>query len=125
MTLPNRRSTLAALLGAASSAGAQKPAPSSAVTEGASPSIAAATQAANGTNGQRDILLPNGKSQRDEILKAERDQNLKDAAELVDLAQQLQRDVEKNDALVFSLTAIKKTDNIEKLAKKIRSRMRH
>ncbi len=74
---------------------------------------------------QRDAQLPNGKSQRDEILKAERDENLKDAAQLVDLAQQLQQDLEKNDRYVLSLATLKKTDEIEKLAKKIRSRMRH
>ena len=69
--------------------------------------------------------LPNGKSQRDAILKAEHEQNLKDAAQLVDLAQQLQQDLEKNDTFVFSLSTLKKTDDIEKLAKKIRSRLRH
>lgn len=73
----------------------------------------------------QDMELPSGKSQRDEILKAERDQNIKDAAQLVELAQQLQQDLEKNDRFVFSLSTLKKTDEIEKLAKKIRSRMRH
>ena len=32
-----------------------------------------------------DVRLPNGKSQRDEILRAEREQNIKDAARLADL----------------------------------------
>jgi hypothetical protein len=74
---------------------------------------------------QQDVQLPSGKSQRDEILKAERDQNLKDAAQLVDLSQQLQQELEKNDRYVFSLNTLKKTDEIEKLARKIRSRVRH
>jgi hypothetical protein len=74
---------------------------------------------------QQDVQLPSGKSQRDEILKAEREQNIRDAAQLVDLAQQLQVDLEKNDRFVFSIATLKKTDDIEKLAKKIRSRMRH
>jgi hypothetical protein len=73
----------------------------------------------------QDVQLPNGKSQRDEILKAERDQNIKDAARLVDLAEELQQDIEKNDRYVFSLSTLKKTDDIEKLVKKIRSRIRH
>ena len=72
-----------------------------------------------------DAKLPNGKSQRDAILKAEHEQNLKEAAQLVDLAQQLQQDLEKNDTFVFSISTLKKTDDIEKLAKKIRSRLRH
>ena len=71
-----------------------------------------------------DIKLPNGKSQRDEILKAEHQQNLRDAAQLVDLSQQLKQDLEKNDRYVLSLDDLKKTDDIEKLAKKIRTRMR-
>ena len=72
-----------------------------------------------------DARLPNGKSQRDAILKAEHEQNLKDAALLADLAQQLQQDLEKNDTFVFSISTLKKTDDIEKLVKKIRGRLRH
>ena len=72
-----------------------------------------------------EAKLPNGKSQRDAILKAEHEQNLKDAAQLVDLSQQLQQDLEKNDTFVFSISTLKKTDDIEKLVKKIRSRLRH
>ncbi|MGA1997424.1 MAG: hypothetical protein ABSH45_16745 [Bryobacteraceae bacterium] len=68
--------------------------------------------------------LPNGKSQREEVLKAEYQQNLKDADRLVDLSRELKRDLEKNDRYVLSLDDLKKTDDIEKLAKKIRSRMR-
>jgi ADP-ribosylglycohydrolase len=74
---------------------------------------------------QEDTRLPSGKSQRDEILKAEHEQNIKDAAQLVDLAQQLQQDLEKNERFVLSISTLKKTDDIEKLVKKIRSRLRH
>ena len=72
-----------------------------------------------------DVKLPNGKSQRDEILKAEHEQNLKDAAELAQLAEQLKIDLEKNDRFVLSMATLKKTDEIEKLAKRIRTRLRH
>jgi len=72
-----------------------------------------------------DVKLPNGKSQRDEILKAEHEENLKDAARLVELSQGLKADLEKNDTFVLSMGTIKKTDDIEKLVKKIRARMRH
>ncbi len=74
---------------------------------------------------QNNVELPNGKLQRDEILKAEYEQNLKDSARLADLARQLQTDLEKSDRFVLSLDTLKKTDEIEKLAKKIRSRLRH
>lgn len=73
----------------------------------------------------RDVLLPSGKSQKDEILKAEYEQNVKDAAQLTDLAQQLQQDLEKNERFVFSIATLKKTEDIEKLARKIRTRLRH
>jgi len=71
------------------------------------------------------VLLPNGKSQKDEILKSEHQQNLKDATELAELADQLKIDLEKNDRYVLSMATIKKTDDIEKLAKRIRTRLRH
>ena len=69
--------------------------------------------------------MPDGKSQKEEILKAEHQQNLKDAAELADLAEQLKADLEKNDRYILSIATLKKTDEIEKLAKKIRARLRH
>jgi len=78
-----------------------------------------------GVGDEADVVLPNGKSQKDEILKAEHQQNLKDAAELADLAEQLKIDLEKNDRYVLSMATLKKTDDIEKLAKRIRARLRH
>ena len=72
-----------------------------------------------------ETVMPNGKSQKEEILKAEHQQNLKDAAELADLAEQLKADLEKNDRYILSMSTLKKTDDIEKLVKKIRARLRH
>src|SRR5947209_6346136 len=40
-----------------------------------------------------DARLPNGKSQQEEILKAEHEKSLKDAAMLIDLAEQLRADL--------------------------------
>jgi hypothetical protein len=74
---------------------------------------------------QEDTKLPNGKSQKDEILKAERDENIKDAGRLVEMAEGLKADLEKNDRFVLSMGTLKKTDDIEKLVKKIRARLRH
>jgi Tfp pilus assembly protein PilO len=72
-----------------------------------------------------DIRLPNGKSQQEEILKAEYQKTLKDAAELIELSEQLKAELEKNDRHVLSLSSLKKTEEIEKLAKRIRARLRH
>lgn len=74
---------------------------------------------------QQDVRLPNGKSQRDEILKAEHQQNLKDADKLIEMAQDLKESLEKDDRYVLSLSTLKKTEDIEKLARKIRGRLRH
>jgi len=76
-------------------------------------------------NQDDDVKLPNGKSQKEEILKAEFEQNTKDAAQLTELAQQLQQDIEKNGYSVVSMSTVKKTEDIEKLVKRIRSRLRH
>jgi len=78
-----------------------------------------------GLDQEEDTTLPNGKSQKDEILKAEHQQNLKDAADLAALVEQLRADLEKNDRYVLSMSTLKKTDDIEKLVKRIRARLRH
>jgi len=74
---------------------------------------------------QDDPKFPNGKSQRDEILKIEREQNIRDAAKLVEMAEGLKADLEKNDRFVLSVDTIRKTDDIEKLVRKIRNRLHH
>lgn len=68
--------------------------------------------------------LPNGKLQSEEILKDDYQKNLKDAQDLIDLAQSLKSSIEKGREHVLSLGDLKKTQEIEKLAKRIRGRMR-
>ena len=68
--------------------------------------------------------LPNGKLQSEEILKDDYKRNLKDAQDLIDLAESLKMGLEKGEQHVLSLGDIKKTEEIEKLAKRIRGRMR-
>lgn len=90
----------------------------------AAPVLPAAAQDPDLDIGGRDIKLPNGKSQREEILKADHEKDIKDAATLVELAGQLKRELEKNDRHVLSVASIRKTEEIEKIAKRIRGRMR-
>ncbi len=52
---------------------------------------------------QDDVRLPNGKKQQDEILKADYEQNVKDAQELSNLARSFEEDLEKDDRFVLSL----------------------
>jgi hypothetical protein len=74
---------------------------------------------------QEEIRLPNGKLQRDEMLKADYQKSLEDARELSRLAEDLKLDLEKNDRNVLSLGTLKKTEEIEKLAKRIHDRLKH
>ena len=76
-------------------------------------------------NQDEDIRLPSGKKQKDEILKADYEQNLKDAQELVTISKSFEEDLEKDDRFVLSLASLKKLDDIEKLTKRIRGRLKH
>jgi hypothetical protein len=69
------------------------------------------------------VRLPNGKLQRDEILKAEHKKALADCDRLLKMAEDLKIELERNSSHVLSLGAIRKTEEIEKLARRIRGRM--
>jgi len=71
-----------------------------------------------------DIKLPSGKSQQQEILKAEYQKAIEDAEKLAKLAEELKADLEKDEYHVLSVTSLKKTEDIEKLARRIRERLR-
>ena len=72
-----------------------------------------------------DVRLPSGKMQKDEILKADYGKTLEDAAALLKAVEDLKIDLEKTDRYVLSLGTLKQLDNIEKLTKRIRSRIKH
>jgi len=71
-----------------------------------------------------DVRLPNGKLQREEILKADYQKNLEDARALSKLADELKVDLEKSDYNVLSVGTLKKTEDIDRLAKRIRDRLK-
>ena len=73
---------------------------------------------------ETDPKLPNGKSRNDAIVKADYEKSLKDAAELVELSQSLQKELENNDSHVLSLSSLKKAEEIEKIAKRIHGRLK-
>jgi ATP-dependent helicase/DNAse subunit B len=64
------------------------------------------------------------RSQINEMLKDDHKKSIEDAGTLMELAEELKIELEKKDPSVLSLTAIKKTEEIEKIAKRIRSRMK-
>src|SRR5258708_40154281 len=71
------------------------------------------------------VRLPNGKLQQDEILKADHEKSVKDAAQLIELSEGLKKELEKDDSHVLSISSLKKTEEIEKIAKRIRARIKH
>ena len=77
-----------------------------------------------GSDERQHVRLPNGKSQQEEILKADYEKTLQDAAQLVKLSEELQDDLIKDDRHVLSLASLKKAEDIEKLARKIRTRLK-
>ncbi|HEY4363040.1 MAG TPA: hypothetical protein VGN17_18870 [Bryobacteraceae bacterium] len=68
--------------------------------------------------------LPNGKLQRDEILKADYQKNVADSAELARLSQEIKLDFDKGDRFLLPLATLKKLDTIDKLTKNIRGRLK-
>jgi hypothetical protein len=72
----------------------------------------------------QEIKLPSGKSQREEILKADHEKSLEDATQLMKLSEEVKIELERNDRHVVSMASLKKLEEIEKLAKRIRSRLK-
>ena len=69
-----------------------------------------------------DKELP--KKQRDMVVKEDYQKNLDDSRAMVRLAEALRDEIEKNEQYIVSMTAVKKAEEIEKLSKRIRSRMK-
>ena len=71
-----------------------------------------------------DLRLPNGKLQREEMLKADYQKTLDDARSLAKITAELKSDLEKGDYDVLSLATLKKTDEIDRLARRIHDRLK-
>ena len=71
-----------------------------------------------------DPKLPNGKSQKEQIVKEDYKKNVEEAIQLAKLAEDLKMDLEKGDKNIVSIKDIKQTEEIEKLARSIRSRLK-
>jgi hypothetical protein len=76
------------------------------------------------TQQDEDVRLPSGKKQRDEILKSDYEQNVRDAQELIQVAKSFEEALEKDDKYVLSLASLKKLDDIDRLTKRIRGRLK-
>jgi GTP-binding protein EngB required for normal cell division len=68
---------------------------------------------------------PRGRKQVEEMLKADHLKNVTDAADLARMANELKEELDNTDAHVLSASALKKAEEIEKLARRIKGRLRH
>ena len=57
-------------------------------------------------------------------MKQDHKKNLEDSATMARLSEEVNEDLEKDDRFVMSLKTLKKLDEIEKLAKGIRGRLK-
>ena len=67
-----------------------------------------------------DRRLPNGKSQHDEIAKQQHADALKEVDDLVTAAEELRDELKRAGDYVVPVGSVRKTEEIEKLAKRIR-----
>jgi hypothetical protein len=68
--------------------------------------------------------MPDGRTQAEHVLEHDHKKSRQDVKKLVAMAEELQVEIEKNDYHVLSLSAVKKAEEIEKLAKKIKNRLK-
>ena len=68
--------------------------------------------------------LPDGRSQKEEILKADHQKSVDEAGELMRLSEELKIELERNDRHGHSVGMLKKLDEMEKLVKRIRGRLK-
>jgi len=73
---------------------------------------------------KEDVKLPDGTSQKQAILKADFKRSVEDSQKLAELASEVRTDLEKSDANVVSLKMIKQLDEIERLSKRIKARLK-
>lgn len=68
--------------------------------------------------------LPSGKLQRDAIIEHEHKKNLDDLREIQKLTEELLEEMEANTGYVFSVTSLKKMEQLEKLSKQLKNRFK-
>ena len=73
---------------------------------------------------EADDRLPNGKSRANAIAQSEHKKALEEADQLIEMAQELKKQIDKAGTYVVPVTAVRTTEDIEKLARKIRGRLR-
>ena len=91
---------------------------------GVSIAFAQGPELGNARQRAEDDMYPRGRKQAEEILKAEYVKNVADSIELARLSAELRDELDKTDPHVLSISLVKKSEEIEKLAHRIRGRIR-
>lgn len=84
--------------------------------------VAAIPQAPQQADDER--RLPSGKLQREEILKADHQKNLEEVARIQELAREIEQELKEGGYAVLPRNSVRKAEEIEKLAKRIKGRLR-
>jgi hypothetical protein len=74
-------------------------------------------------NSRIDDRLPDGSSRTLAMIKKDQERSLEDIAKIKEAADEMEKDLSESEFLV-SLTALKRAEEIEELAKDIQSRLR-
>lgn len=72
---------------------------------------------------RQDIRLPDGKLQSEAIIKAQHEKSLEEVQEMKKLILDFTDEFEKSDRHVVSVQTVRKLEEIEKRAKRIRTRL--
>jgi hypothetical protein len=71
-----------------------------------------------------DVKLPNGRSQKDAISKQAHEDALKEVESLIRLAEDLRDELKHSGEHVVAVSSFRKTEEIEKLARQIRGKLK-
>lgn len=71
-----------------------------------------------------DVHLPNGKSQKDAISKQAHEDALKEVESLLKLVEDLRDELKHSGEYVVAVSSLRKTEEIEKLARRIRGKLK-
>lgn len=72
-----------------------------------------------------DLRQPMPADRENDILKSDYQQNLRDIRQLIGIARAFQREIEKDQQFVLSVTSLKRLDEIDKITRQLRARLKH
>lgn len=72
----------------------------------------------------RNRRMPDGRTQVEHVIEHEYKKSLEDTVEMEKLVKELKAELEKNDYHVLSVKAVRTAERIEKLAKRVKNRLK-